>query len=105
MVNTTHPQGQVIGWQAESIIAYSVSIRPWRSGRAAKSWPVSVDEQLRSDILNGGLVHQALLDAAPAHDADRAVTLFHHHLDRTEAILVNSDFTDAGAGRRTVDIS
>jgi len=71
----------------------------------AKPWAVSVYEQLRSEILNGGLAHQALLDAAPARDADRAVTLFHHHLDRTEAILVNSDFTDAGAGRRTVDIS
>lgn len=31
--------------------------------------------------------HQALLDAALAHDADLAVALFEAHVDRTKAIL------------------
>lgn len=34
--------------------------------------------------------HKALLDAALAHDADLAVTLFEAHLDRTRAILATA---------------
>jgi DNA-binding GntR family transcriptional regulator len=33
--------------------------------------------------------HQALLDAALAHDADHAVALFEAHVDRTKAILLD----------------
>jgi DNA-binding GntR family transcriptional regulator len=33
--------------------------------------------------------HKALLDAALAHDTDRAVVLFELHIDRTQAILTD----------------
>ena len=42
-----------------------------------------------------------LLDAALAHDADRAVLLFEEHIERTRAILTNSYLTTAQAADNT----
>jgi DNA-binding GntR family transcriptional regulator len=41
--------------------------------------------------------HKSLMDAALAHDADLAVTLFEAHIDRTRSILVEA----AGRGVAT----
>jgi DNA-binding GntR family transcriptional regulator len=48
--------------------------------------------------------HKSLLDAALAHDADRAVALFEAHIDRTQAILTDFDPTVATADRAADEV-
>ncbi len=56
--------------------------RAWSGARADGRRPV------RRDIATE---HRALMEAALAHDADRAVLLFEAHVDRTAAILLDVD--------------
>lgn len=49
-----------------------------------RAWSVPGGEQMHRDVAGE---HQALLDAALAHDAERAVSLFEAHVDRTRAIV------------------
>ncbi len=64
-----------------------------------RAWSGPGTREIHRDVAGE---HQALLDSALAHDADRAVTLFEAHIDRTQAIVTDSDFT-AAAAVRTAD--
>ena len=48
--------------------------------------------------------HRGLLDAALAHDADQAVALFQAHVERTQAIIAEFDFSAILAGRGEVAV-
>ena len=63
-----------------------------------RAWSAAGTQEIHRDVAGE---HKALLDAALAHDADHAVMLFEAHLDRTEAIVMNSDLTGAVADRQT----
>ncbi len=49
-----------------------------------RAWSGPGTREIKRDVAGE---HKALLDAALAHDADRAVALFEAHIDRTKAIL------------------
>jgi len=57
-----------------------------------RAWSGLRSREIHRDIAGE---HKALLDAALAHDADRAVTLFEEHVDRTQAIITDFDSTNA----------
>lgn len=58
-----------------------------------RAWSYAKDEAGKRDIAGE---HAAILDAALAHDADRAAARFEEHVDRTAAILLDRD---AATGR------
>ncbi len=53
-----------------------------------RAWSGPRSREIHRDVAGE---HKALLDAALAHDADRAVLLFEAHIDRTEALVTDFD--------------
>lgn len=64
-----------------------------------RAWSSAGTNELHRDVAGE---HQGLLDAALTHDADLAITLFEAHLDRTQAIILRTDFNPAAASNRAV---
>lgn len=65
-----------------------------------RAWSGPGTREINRDVAGE---HKALLDAALAHDADLAVTLFEAHVDRTKAILADAPSTQLDA-RPTSDV-
>lgn len=57
-----------------------------------RAWSVTGTREVHRDVAGE---HKALLDAALAHDADNAVTLFEAHVDRTRRIVLDTHFASA----------
>jgi len=57
-----------------------------------RAWSGAAGSEVRRDVAGE---HQALLDAALAHDTEHAVTLFQAHVDRTQEIVTELDFAAA----------
>ncbi len=55
-----------------------------------RSWSATGTRETHRDVAGE---HKALLEAALAHDSDRTVELFEAHVDRTQAIVMDSRFT------------
>ncbi len=66
-----------------------------------RAWSGPGTREVHRDIAGE---HKSLLDAALAHDADRAVALFEAHLDRTQAILTDFDPTVPTADRSADEV-
>jgi len=63
-----------------------------------RAWSSPGTREVHRDVAGE---HKDLLEAALAHDADRAVTLFEAHLDRTQALVIDFGSTAAPAGPPT----
>lgn len=65
-----------------------------------RAWSAPGTREINRDVAGE---HQALLNAALAHDASLAVNLFEQHLERTQALVMDRDFqfTGAAGGRRS----
>lgn len=61
-----------------------------------RAWSVTGTREVHRDVAGE---HQGLLDAALAHDATGAVMLFETHVDRTQAIVMDTNFSSAATGR------
>jgi DNA-binding GntR family transcriptional regulator len=62
-----------------------------------RAWSAAGTLELNRDVAGE---HQALLDAALAHDEDRAADLFKAHLDRTRQIMADLGFASRPRPRR-----
>lgn len=61
-----------------------------------RAWSMTGPHETNRDVAGE---HKALLEAALAHDADRAVMLFDDHVDRTQAIVMDdANLTTAATG-------
>ena len=67
-----------------------------------RAWSGAAGNEIHRDVAGE---HQGLLDAALAHEAERAVILFEAHVDRTQAIVVDLDFAAAFSSTSAVHVS